>query len=415
MDSIPPELKYKILRAAVGVFRDQPHLFMRTREIICCLSREWRILGLSDTAIWSHVFVSPRLQRVDIVRRAMRGPSEIDIYLELLDPVVEPSFLSWFADEIGPLLLRCCELRVVSPHRSASMDMFATLATLDGTSLEFVHLDVRPVDLSQQWWDTAVPPIFHGLLPHLRSFSLRRNFLLPSATPFLANIQELKLHSLHSLYTPTIGTMLDVLRATPSLVRLYMRDVELSDWRTVLPAPNLPHLTHLGVVGLSMGVIDLCSLITAPSLHTFLLEYGDEDPLDYMHIVWNDIFLTVTTAIIRTASWDPNEFGRIMSRFSSAVRFDLRRNDQMITVAFHHVVLTWHRCFPKAELVVLPTSLTPGVTAALLTDPNRTSASPNLHIVAPSSLHDRSTFEETYVLLGNVVSRPVIENVDYWN
>lgn len=414
METLPFELKSKILRSAVGVFKDHPHLFMRTREAVCCLSRNWRDLGLADSMIWSHVFVSPRIERADILRRAARCPSNLDIYMEFLDRILDPSFLAWFTIHVSPLLLRCSAVSIVSPHLCTSMDLLETLSTLDGSSLERIHLDVRPVPLDQQWLEFPVPVLFRGLLPQLKVFTLRRNFLLPSATPFYHTLQELRLFSLHSRYMPTMETMLDVFHSTPSLARLHMRDVECSGWKTSSrPSPVLAHLTHLAIIHLTMGVIDLCSYISMPSLHTFHLEFRDDDPIPYMHLAWIDIFLGVTTAIIRTDSWDHDMLGSILRRFSAAIRIDLRKNDQVITAAFYHIIVTWEGCFVNAKIVLLPTWLPRDTAADLLT--RRRSGSRRLHLITPISLFDLNTFVEYYALAGTVVSRPVVGTVDYWD
>ncbi|KAJ7038557.1 hypothetical protein C8F04DRAFT_1255835 [Mycena alexandri] len=389
---------------------------MLTREAVCCLSRHWRAIGLADGVLWSHVFVSPRLERSDILRCSGRCSSDLDVYVELLDMTLDPSFLPWFTVHVAPLLLRCREISIVSPYTSPSMDLFRTLSTLDGTSLQSVYLDFRPVALHEQWMNSPIPPPFRGLLPQLRLFSMRRNFLLPSTTPFFQSLQELHLCSLRHPYMPTMETMLDIFRSTPSLVRLRLRDVECSGWRTSsLPLPILANLTHLAIINLTVGVIDLLSFVSMPSLHTFHLEYRHDNAMEYMQIAWVDIFLGVTTAIVRTESWDHDMFARVLCRFKAAIRIDLRKNDHLISGAFHHLVLTWEGYLVNAEIVLLPSWL-PLVTAAdLLTNPRRRSGSARLHLITPSSLFDLTTSVEYYLSAdGTVRSRPVFGPVDFW-
>ncbi|KAJ7740547.1 hypothetical protein B0H16DRAFT_1728909 [Mycena metata] len=416
MDRIPAEIKYKILRSALGVFKDQPHAFMRTRKTVCCLSNEWRALGLSDPVIWSHVFVSPRIGRADILRQSARCSSDLDVYVELLDMDLDPAFLAWFTDNIAPLLLRCRELTIVSPYTPPSVGIFRTISSLDGSSIQRIRLDFRPVPLYQQWMNTPVQPMFRGLLPKLQSLSMRRNFLLPSAMPFLQPIRELHLSSLNAPYIPSVETMLEILRSAPSLANIRLKDVDFSGWKTSSrPLPVLKYLTHLAIISLPMGVVDVFSLVTMPALHTFHLEYNRDDPIGYMHIAWSDIFLGVTTAIVRTHSWDHAEFEGVLRRFSAAERVDIRNNDHMLTAAFQHIILTRQGLLPNAEIIFLPSWVPLSNADDMLTNPSRQSGAPGMRLVTPVSLFNLTEYIEYYTAIDSTVAyRPITVPEDLW-
>ncbi|KAJ6497123.1 hypothetical protein C8R47DRAFT_1069173 [Mycena vitilis] len=336
----PVELLSKILRMAAGVFQDKPHLFSQTRNNVCCVCQRWRAVGLNDAILWSHLLITPRSNRayaITQLRRSLSSP--LGFYIISLDGTSFPEFIGWIISNMGPFFSRCNEITLISPDRMRTDLMMECLAGLTSYGVRTMRLDIRPPSLRDQSNGLFVPMALMGRFHHLSSFSIRRNFLLWDMAPFFGHLQELSLGSFGPLYRPSLDQLLGLIRAAPLLVQLHLRDVDCARSRTSTEplgaSPAHFYLTHLSVLGLTSGVVDLVGYLSLPALHTLRIHMNresEDDDCRYLLLSWRSLMSRVTTAIIRINTWQVDLVGRFMVRLSSAILVDIRDHYINVTI-----------------------------------------------------------------------------------
>ncbi|KAJ7608638.1 hypothetical protein DFH06DRAFT_1346793 [Mycena polygramma] len=352
----PVELLSKILRMAAGVFQDKPHLFSQTRNNVCGVCQRWRAVGLNDAILWSHLLITPRSNRAYAITQLQRSiSSPLGFYFILLDGASFPEFIEWVISDLGPFFPRCNAITLNSPDRIRTDLIMECLSGLNSSDVRTMRLDIRPASLHDQSNGLLVPMPFMGRFDHLSSFSIRRNFLLWDVAPLFVHLQELSLGSFRPIYQPSLDQLLDLIRAAPLLVQLHLRDVDCSRSRTSTePLATLPahfYLTHLSVLGLTSGVVDLVGCLSLPSLHTLQVHMNhqsEDDDCRYLLISWRSLMSRVTTAIIRINTWQVDLVGCIMRHLSSVRRLDLRQSAGVVAIAIPIVLLHWC-CWVEAQ------------------------------------------------------------------
>ncbi|KAJ7041002.1 hypothetical protein C8F04DRAFT_1253505 [Mycena alexandri] len=414
MEDLPVELTSKILRLAVGVFKDQPQRFVVVRDVLCCLSRSLRAIGLGDPQLWSPTYISPRIDRDLIIRRISRTTLPLTVYILIEDDFTDDTFCMWFQTHFAAALSRTTDLSLISSHLPVSIAMMCCLSRMDASALSVLHLDIGLLTDSDHLTGAVLPVPFRAAMPNLARLSTRRTFLFWKGLPAYRGIQELKIYNFPRDYLPPLESLLDVLRSIPTLVRLELRDVNCRWSRNFnLPGPLLPNLTHLAVSRLTSGVIDLLQHTRMPLLGTLRIAFGDSDHVAYMHVAWDVLFTGLTTAIVSIDSCDTNLVGRFLRRMSGLQRLDLRANSLIVAVGFHHMMIMEPQCMPALVNVLLPVSQPPKfIHRYLLHD--RFKHPLTHHLVFPA--HDgRTDLLEYFRVDGVVVTRPYYGSTDYWN
>jgi hypothetical protein len=417
IDDLPCELLNRIHRLAVGVFRDQPSLYTRMRVVVCGVSPRWQATAFADTVLWTHVFVDAKSTPADIARWVGQSQGRLlAFHILITRSSSSPEFVDWFRDCVAPHLPHCNSFTLICPRLAPTTALMLSLATMDGSFIQSIHLDIHPDPIVQQMLGHTVPYLFQNSMPLLTTFSLRRNFILWNAPSYYHSLQELRLHSLDSLYQPSVDNYLDLFRATPLLVRLFLKDIHYLGGRSsCLPLPTLPRLTHLAVVGVNVDAIDVVGYLIMPSLYTVRLEIddiGEDFPVDYMNIAWRRVFTRVTTVILHLMTWDANVMGKIFCRMHRLRRLDLRNSVLHVAHSLHHVLLTLSSGFREMSLVVLGSSLPPATVHAILQ--SRVAPAPELHIIIARSRF-QSVPADDFVLTGSaLVSTAVFSSVDFW-
>ncbi|KAJ7698793.1 hypothetical protein B0H16DRAFT_1749578 [Mycena metata] len=365
MDSLPFEVSSKIFRSALGTFSSQPQAFVALRDIICCVSRTWRSVGLADALLWRNVYVSPRINRDLIVLRLSRASTLPLVLYVLIQDDLDPShpFYAWFTNTLGSSLPRTTELFVVSPNLSSSVAIMMCLSLMTGTSLTLLHLDIRIPSVSDVLPGVVVPfsgmvvPIpFGGLMPALTRLSMRRTFLIWNSPPTYHGLQELKLFHFPRAYLPPVVTIVDTIRSVPALTRLHLRGINcIGDIISTHSRPILRHLTHLALFETSSGVVNLLQQIDMPILHTLHIVFSESDYIAYGDIPLDSLFAGFTTAIVTVDSSNVNLVAGFLRRLRGVRRLDLRANTQQVAIAFHHMMFLDPRSVPELQCVLLPT------------------------------------------------------------
>jgi hypothetical protein len=304
------------------------------------------------------------------------------------------------------------------------MAMMDCLSTMDGSAIRSVHLDIYPNPLVFQILNQAVPYLFRNSMPLLTTFSLRRNFLLWHASSFYGSLQEIRFHSLRSVYKPSIEDFLDVFRATPLLVRLLLKDVVyLGGRRSSLPRPTLPCLTHLDVV-LTQDVIDIVGYLNVPALYTVRMQldhHGQDSQVPYMNVVWRHVLDRVTTAVLRVNTWNINLLPSVLQRMVHLRRLDLQPSGPSMARDFNHVVVTSTLPgFLRETRIVVLGSILPKKNIDAMLRSSVASAS-ELRLILPQSLNDDGTVSgadgflvEHFLDEHQVVSKLFYDSIDYW-
>jgi hypothetical protein len=424
--NLPSELINRIQRLSVGVFRDQPADYMKLRTIVCGLSSVWRAAGIADSLLWSHVYITSQSVPEDIMRWIGRSNGRpLDFHIMIVGSDTTPDFLDWFHDSLGPHLSLCQSFTFICPRLTPTMAMMNCLSTMDGSSIRSIHLDIHPNPLVFQILDQAVPYLFQNSIPLLTTFSLRRNFLLWNASSFYGSLQEIRFHSLGSVYKPSIEDFLNVFRATPLLMRLFLKDIVYLGGRiTSLPLPTLSRLTHLDVV-LTQDVIDIVGYLTLPALYTVRMQVdhtGDDSHVPYMNVAWYRILDRVTTAVLRVNSWNPNFLPGLLRRMVHLRRLDLRPSGPSMARDFNHVIVVTSTSsgFLRETRVAVLGSILPKKNIEAMLQSSVATAS-DLHLIIPQSQNDNGTLEgadgilvEHFLHEGNVVSKLFYDSIDYW-
>ncbi|KAF8176160.1 hypothetical protein K438DRAFT_1770690 [Mycena galopus ATCC 62051] len=144
-----------------------------------------------------------------------------------------PTFAS-LLDVLSPVLGRCVYFSAFTINSHITDFLFGRLAGVAAASIQHLHLNVIPVDLSAQRRGHPIPVVFTGVLPSLTSYTLRNGFLDWKDPPFYWRIHHLWLDNQDTVFCPALSDWAGFFRSMSSLVVLNVENVDCSQTHLIL-------------------------------------------------------------------------------------------------------------------------------------------------------------------------------------
>lgn len=251
---LPRELLGSIFEIAVHPQDEEDAVLLSTLMLVC---RDWTELAFKTPTLWSRIIIDnsksiPKARRK--LARSMSVPLDIRIQFgpQLTDAPGSQTVTELVVhamDILRPAMWRWRTFRLAVPSRTQA---HAALAQCKEPAplLEDLAIQIHHV-LQEDSFAKPPPVLFQGHLPRLRTCAIM-SFNFGWNVGLVSGLRVLKLGGYWNGFAPSVGTILNVLRACPALEELALRnmsDVETSscpdyDWKgghaTIVNAAYFP-------------------------------------------------------------------------------------------------------------------------------------------------------------------------------
>lgn len=368
IDHLPPEVMSQIFHAHLGHFRDRFQQRYKLNLIPRHVSSRWRSISTDDTTLWTCIFAQNNTPMDQVVQALeLSQDALLTLHIEIRTPYSMPlshrraeSYVGELTTIILPALIRCRRLIIrIADHENTQL-FLPKLADLSLPELRFLHLETRPIGTqdSEDSVDSvdeepALPVIFNGYLPKLRSLVFEVALILGQPAPVFSNILHLDLDDVWEDYRPTFDEMYLFLASLPILECLQLNyfGCNLEDPPIHTP-PILDHLTHLMISACDEAAVRFLATLHMPSLTTLFLSFEDVDGfgqfLHHCSPMLRGVRIFVLGAIISSSEDISTAFEHLvdvqevdLSSTKTAKDFAISMNDVSHFIAFCALSLTW--------------------------------------------------------------------------
>lgn len=281
---LPEELLSLIFVTGVCGVGDEDPLLVSSLMLVC---RYWRDIAVDTPELWSTICVSPHDSIEKARRRLARSKSvPLDVTINFSPLVDNPSVVTEnivrAMDLLRPTLWRTKTFRLSVPNRPQAHAALLRCRE-DAPFLETLSICIYH---SMQDDHHASPslPLFNGYTPRLRSCSFT-SFNFGWDRRIMSGLRVLHLGGYWNGYSPSVETLLDVLRGCPDLQELALRNITDVDSDNLMlhdqefsaaKVVRLPRLTKASFYYAgNMRTRRLLSQVTFPALESLDLGYLD--------------------------------------------------------------------------------------------------------------------------------------------
>lgn len=328
---IPEELLSSIFVAGVCNMGEEDPLLVATLMLVC---RYWRDVAIDTPELWADICVSPHDSLEKAHRKLARSKSVLlDITINFTPRVDNSSgameSVIHAMDLIRPALWRARSFRLSVPNKpqahAALLRCREEAPYLESLCIRVFH------SMQEDHYSSPCLPLFKGHTPRLRSCSFT-SFNFNWDRRVVSNLRVLQLGGYWNGSSPSVGTLLDILRGCPGLEELALRNMSDVDPETCVSLEHefistkvvkLPRLTkasfyYAGIMRTRM----LLSQISFPALESLDFCY-----LDNLTPVLEHLRQQSLTSL-------PLKFLRIESSFLNEPKFImlLRRLTSLVTL-----------------------------------------------------------------------------------
>jgi hypothetical protein len=330
---LPSELLSSIFVTAVLGIDDSDSVMVSTLMLVC---RYWADVALNTPVLWSTILVSTHDSLVKARRKLARSKSvPLDITINFSPRVEHSSGVTenviHAMDLIRPALWRTKSFRLSVPSRSQA---YAALSRCQEDAPLLENLSIRIFHSIQEDHYTTPPlSLFNCHTPRLRSCSFT-SFNFGWNVKFVSRLRILKLGGYYNGFSPSVDTLIDILRECPELEEFALRnmsDVELdvcSVSEEEIDPPKVLRLRRLlkasfyyaGVARTRM----LLGQISFPALETLEFCYLDNLTPILHHLRTQSLTSLPLRALrIESSFFDELKFVKLLCRLPSLVTLEL--------------------------------------------------------------------------------------------
>ena len=224
---LPRELLGSIFETAVHPQDEEDAVLLSTLMLVC---KDWTEVALNTPTLWSRIIVDnpksiPRARRK--LARSMSVPLDITIQF---GPLITDAPGSHTVTEIvvhamdilKPAMWRWRTFRLAVPSRSQAHAALASCRE-PAPMLEDLAVQIHGV-LQEDSFAKPPPVLFQGQHPRLRTCSIT-SFNFGWNINLVSNLRVLRLGGYWQGFAPSVGTIVSILRACPSLEELALRNM----------------------------------------------------------------------------------------------------------------------------------------------------------------------------------------------
>lgn len=330
---LPEELLSLIFVTGVCDAGDEDSLLVSSLMLVC---RYWRDIVVDTPELWSTICISPHDSIEKARRRLSRSKSvPLDVTINFSPRVDNPSAVTEnivrAMDLFRPALWRTRSFRLSVPNRPQAHAALLRCRE-DAPFLETLSICVYH---SMQDDHHASPclPLFNGYTPRLRSCSFT-SFNFGWDRRIISGLRVLHLGGYWNGYSPSVETLLDVLRSCPDLQEFALRnmtDVDLDNLMlhdqefSAAKVVKLPRLTKASFYYAgNMRTRLLLSQITFPALEAVDLGYLDNLTPILEHLRQQSLTsLPLRHLRIESSLFNESKFVNLLRRLMSLTTLEL--------------------------------------------------------------------------------------------
>lgn len=221
---IPEELLSSIFVTGVCNMGEEDSLLVATLMLVC---RYWRDVAINTPELWADICVSPHDSLEKAHRRLARSKSVLlDITINFTPRADNASgtteSIIHAMDLIRPALWRARSFRLSVPNKpqahAALLRCKEEAPNLESLCIRIFH------SMQEDHYSSPCLPLFKGHTPRLRSCSFT-SFNFNWDRTVISGLRVLQLGGYWNGYSPSVDTLLDILRGCPCLEELALRNM----------------------------------------------------------------------------------------------------------------------------------------------------------------------------------------------
>lgn len=225
---LPSELLGSIFAIGVLQMEEEDSLLLSTLMLVC---KEWTEVVLATPILWSRITVGNHDSLVKAGRKLARSKSvPLDVCIQF-SPRMESTarvteLVIHAMDILRPSIWRWRSFKLSVPNRPQA---HAALTQCRERAPLLEHLSIQIFHVMQDDYYSSPPlPLFQGHTPNLRSSSFT-SFNFGWDTSLTTKLRVLKLGGYWHTYSPSISTLIGILRACPALEEIAFRNMSDTD------------------------------------------------------------------------------------------------------------------------------------------------------------------------------------------
>lgn len=329
---LPEELLSLIFVTGVCDAEDEDPLLVSSLMLVC---RYWRDVAVNTPELWSTICISPHGSLEKARRRLARSKSvRLDVSINFNPRVDDPSTVTEHIvramDLLRPALWRTRSFRLSVPNRP---QVHAALLRCqeDAPFLETLSICVYH-SMQDDHYSSPCLPLFNGYTPRLKSCSFT-SFNFGWDRRIVSGLNVLHLVGYWNGFSPSVDTLLDILRACPDLQELTLRNISdvdspitaLDQEFSTVKIVKLPRLTkasfyYAGNIRTRL----LLSQISFPALESLELSYLDNMTPIIEHLRQQSLTsLPLRHLRIESSFFNEHKFVNLLKRLMSLTTLEL--------------------------------------------------------------------------------------------
>ncbi|THH20105.1 hypothetical protein EW146_g1196 [Bondarzewia mesenterica] len=335
---LPSELLASIFTIGVLEMEEEDPLMLSNLTLVC---RYWSDVATKTPVLWSRIAIGNHDSLDKAQRRLSRSKSvPLDVCINF-SPKMEHGDGTTEAvihamDLLRPSIWRWRSFHLVVPNRPQA---HAALSRCREQAPKLEILQVRIFNSVQEDHYSLPPlPLFGGYVPSLRTCSFT-SFNFGWDTTVVSGLRVLELGGYWNGFSPSVGVILDILRACPDLEDLALRNMSdvdpetceaydfesVSDKRQSSRVIQLPRLSRVSFYYAGINrTRAVFSQLSFPSLERVELCYMDNVTPVLKHLKRQSLTsLPLRQLRIETSLFSELEFAKLLGRMSSLITLEL--------------------------------------------------------------------------------------------
>lgn len=329
---LPEELLSLIFVTGVCDAEDEDPLLVSSLMLVC---RYWRDVAINTPELWSTICISPHGSLEKARRRLARSKSvRLDVSINFNPRADEPSTVTEnivrAMDLLRPALWRTRSFRLSVPNRP-QVHAAVLRCQEDAPFLETLSICVYH-SMQDDHYSSPCLPLFNGYTPRLKSCSFT-SFNFGWDRRIVSGLNALHLVGYWNGLSPSVDTLLDILRGCPNLQELTLRNISdvdspisaLDQEFSTAKIVKLPRLTKASFYfSGNIRTRLLLSQISFPALESLELSYLDNMTPIIEHLRQQSLTsLPLRHLRIESSFFNEHKFVNLLKRLMSLTTLEL--------------------------------------------------------------------------------------------